>query len=683
MSCDSSLQSEKFGQDSDNYTSQVNIYDGVTFSCLELGESPTLNSVLQVFGNAICTLISGGGDSGGTENIDVSNVIWEGSTTLQTYINQITSDISDLQESVSGIGTYTMDDILFGDTLSLPDCFDGTYTSESTLTSVFQEAAGLICENKSDIQTVKDYIAATHLEIMQNQEMLTFEGGSGDYKIVSGSGVEFWNSAGGGISRFLVNGKYTEVSNSAMIVTDNSDNYIEVREDGTYGKVAVPIGDPVPSPVSGQFIWKVQKNLGVMLSAPNFTDLRNYKYINKSSKIGDEIIQTIHLADEAVSSAKMTPLIAAGTKGSSNFFQITVDVSGRVSNVTSSASFSSLSDGDYMRWNASAGQWQNVAGSTVVAPSANEGDVMYYDGTNWAASSMFDISASSIGVNYTNGQEHAHQFQLGNGLWLSFGSRFLGPDSITLTSGGTLSASTEYFYRIQYEDAGGQLSLPSEEESEVTTVSDKTVNVSVKFPNGIVGARVWRSTTSGSYSDYIDITEEQIVVDDGSISWSSGSIVDIDKSRALLVGQSGILFGENDPQSMMSLYSKTGALVNVAKFRRESSSIIDSYALTVENKDTSNENNYGIKVSTENSTSDNVSVWVESGRLAMGSNPASFNTNALAEFSSTEKGILLPRMTTIERDAVSWVAGDAGMVIFNVTDSKFQGWDGSAWNNLH
>lgn len=65
------------------------------------------------------------------------------------------------------------------------------------------------------------------------------------------------------------------------------------------------------------------------------------------------------------------------------------------------------------------------------------------------------------------------------------------------------------------------------------------------------------------------------------------------------------------------------------------------------------------------------------------------NTTALPKASAsldlvdTTKGFLPNRLTTAQRDAVSWVAGDAGMIIYNSTTNKHQGWDGSTWNDMY
>jgi len=59
------------------------------------------------------------------------------------------------------------------------------------------------------------------------------------------------------------------------------------------------------------------------------------------------------------------------------------------------------------------------------------------------------------------------------------------------------------------------------------------------------------------------------------------------------------------------------------------------------------------------------------------------NPRAILNLTSTSKGVLVPRMITSERDAVSWVAGDAGMVIYNTTTNKHQGWNGTTWNDFY
>ena len=56
------------------------------------------------------------------------------------------------------------------------------------------------------------------------------------------------------------------------------------------------------------------------------------------------------------------------------------------------------------------------------------------------------------------------------------------------------------------------------------------------------------------------------------------------------------------------------------------------------------------------------------------------NTDAILELDSTSRGLLLPRMTTVQRDAISGgTPTDAGLTIYNTTTNTTDYWDGTAW----
>jgi len=54
--------------------------------------------------------------------------------------------------------------------------------------------------------------------------------------------------------------------------------------------------------------------------------------------------------------------------------------------------------------------------------------------------------------------------------------------------------------------------------------------------------------------------------------------------------------------------------------------------------------------------------------------------NGSLTVTTTTGAVILPRMTTTQRNALT---AAAGMMVYNTTDSKFQGYDGSAWRDLH
>jgi len=63
----------------------------------------------------------------------------------------------------------------------------------------------------------------------------------------------------------------------------------------------------------------------------------------------------------------------------------------------------------------------------------------------------------------------------------------------------------------------------------------------------------------------------------------------------------------------------------------------------------------------------------------IGNNPTTIQPSAAMEVESTTKGFLPPRMTTVQRDAISSPA--AGLTIFNTTDSCLQWFNGAGWYN--
>jgi hypothetical protein len=56
------------------------------------------------------------------------------------------------------------------------------------------------------------------------------------------------------------------------------------------------------------------------------------------------------------------------------------------------------------------------------------------------------------------------------------------------------------------------------------------------------------------------------------------------------------------------------------------------------------------------------------------------NTSAALEINGTTGALIVPRLTTTQRDALT---AAAGMIIFNTTTSKFQGYDGASWQDFH
>lgn len=87
-------------------------------------------------------------------------------------------------------------------------------------------------------------------------------------------------------------------------------------------------------------------------------------------------------------------------------------------------------------------------------------------------------------------------------------------------------------------------------------------------------------------------------------------------------------------------------------------------------------------------TNHGISFWTNNTRRLdiandgdVGIGTSSPNASAKVDITSTTGGLLLPRMTTTQRDAIASPAD--GLLIYNITDSKVQARAGGAWVDLH
>jgi uncharacterized protein affecting Mg2+/Co2+ transport len=64
-------------------------------------------------------------------------------------------------------------------------------------------------------------------------------------------------------------------------------------------------------------------------------------------------------------------------------------------------------------------------------------------------------------------------------------------------------------------------------------------------------------------------------------------------------------------------------------------------------------------------------------QIKIGDNPSTIEASALLEMESTSQGLLTPRMTTTQRDAIASPA--TGLTVYNTTTNNFNYFDGSVW----
>ena len=76
-----------------------------------------------------------------------------------------------------------------------------------------------------------------------------------------------------------------------------------------------------------------------------------------------------------------------------------------------------------------------------------------------------------------------------------------------------------------------------------------------------------------------------------------------------------------------------------------------------------------------------VALWVNtsSAQENVGIGTTTPHDRAILDISSTDKGLLIPRMSTAERLAINPVVGSAGLLVYDLEDSNFWYWDGTQW----
>src|SRR6476661_3154713 len=63
----------------------------------------------------------------------------------------------------------------------------------------------------------------------------------------------------------------------------------------------------------------------------------------------------------------------------------------------------------------------------------------------------------------------------------------------------------------------------------------------------------------------------------------------------------------------------------------------------------------------------------------VGIGTATPNPSAALDVSSTTKGLLPPRLTQTQRDAINPAAAAAGLTIYNTSTGKLNTWNGTSW----
>lgn len=149
---------------------------------------------------------------------------------------------------------------------------------------------------------------------------------------------------------------------TALTLIASKDNYIDVYNDATDGPkylvTAVTIGDPAPS-ITGMRLWKLRTDAG------NVTASVDMRVITPTGEdqMADDAIDGVKLHDASVTGSKLESIISSV---SAIFANITADVKGRITAITSAVNFTSLTNGDLIQYHAGSGKFVNKTVAEVL-----------------------------------------------------------------------------------------------------------------------------------------------------------------------------------------------------------------------------------------------------------------------------------------------------------------------------
>lgn len=358
-----------------------------------------------------------------------------------------------------------------------------------------------------------------------------------------------------------------------------------------------------------------------------------------------------------------------------------------------SVSSTAPSANQVLAWNSGTSAWTPtaVAGTGTVTGTGTATRVAFWDGT-----SSISSNANLVWDN-TNAR-------------LNLGVPATTPSRLNIKGYGTLNSTSS----LRVENTGGSELFKIADNGELTTGNGTIAQINI---NGSAGGGGGASTRMFIYPT-VNSTSELVLRPFGTSNVMPGLILWDSPTGAL--GSNIFLFGRGGSTLPTTGVSYIGNIVadnfnansfhlgflvsSVALARFEAQRIFSSGNIIMQNGGTYTDNGYKLRVNATSSTQGTFLSGVGTGsttyslictnsgvntstaalavrddsKVGIGTN--SVDSGATLEVDGTTGGILFPRLTTTQRDALTPVNG---LMIYNTTTSKFQGYAGGAWVDLH
>ncbi len=315
----------------------------------------------------------------------------------------------------------------------------------------------------------------------------------------------------------------------------------------------------------------------------------------------------------------------------------------------------------------------------------------------------FDITGTG-NINITGNIQATGNINLGDGVGsdvLNLGAEISGSIIPNTDSAHNIGSGTKYWSEAWINQLNVNSQITAERIQADIIAEDSTVvfnaatglvaaaQVSGTFTGNVVG------TTTGNHIGTVDGDLEGSVFSDDSTLIVDGNNKLINTNKITTAGSADISIESNlsnistmakivsiDNESEIRLVrssatdiSASTASFGTVSFTREDTNGIRTSAIVLANKDSL----YLMSDPAGDFNSGNLSVTLSNGNLAVGSFAEA--TEKLEVYGNTTVTgfVQFGSLTTVERDALT---AANGMVIYNTTDNKFQGYESGAWANL-
>lgn len=366
-------------------TSEVTLFDG-NLNSIVVPAGSSLNDVLLLLESYITTSASNCSVSYTLESASACLGLSAGTYSFQQILEAVISKLCELADSIpdGGLTDITTNDVTLED-ITIPACIQ-TFTGV-TSTELFNAILAILCNYQAQIppDTIDPYNEGSGLQAISFGIVRDFVYGLVDNKsyvyeettpITSPTSLTITINP----IKAVVDGFLVSIPNVPPVALSvNSDTYIRIDKDGTFGTIVQSIGSPAPAVPAGQHpLYKFTTDGAGVVSL----DLEYEPSPFGPATIAPNSVDTINIVDQAVTTAKMAIVSTNSTVGHPSILEVTFNDRGQVTSSTSNLNTTGAIDGSILTYS-------NISSGFEIS-----------DPINITASGNFPV-ANGTGNNYT------------------------------------------------------------------------------------------------------------------------------------------------------------------------------------------------------------------------------------------------------------------------------------------